>query len=321
MSQKKSFYKTRIAWAGLFFIVAFFIFYVVSFAPSKTFPSDSIVSIHSGDTISEIAAQFKKVGLVRSEFYFKLLAHLFGRSTGVIAGKYYFHEPLSVFSVVNRVLTGAYDIKEQKVLIPEGFTVKDIADKLALEFSDFDRELFLRLAKDKEGYLFPDTYSWLPDVSPTQVLSDMQKNFHKKTAPLSQDVASFGKPLKDVVIMASLLEKEARQMETRKIVAGILWKRIAIGMPLQVDAVFGYIFKRDTYSPSFADLKVDSPYNTYMHKDLPPGPISNPGLDAIVAAITPTVSPYLYYLSDKEGNMHYARTFAEHVANKERYLR
>src|SRR3989344_711131 len=167
-SQKKSFYKTRIAWMGLFLIAVLFVFYAVSFAPPKTFPSDTIVSVYRGDTISDIAIQFKRAGIVRSEFYFKLLAHFFGRSTGVISGKYYFNEPLSVFSVVNRVLTGAYDIKEQKVLIPEGFTVKDIADKLALEFSDFDRELFLRLAKDKEGYLFPDTYSWLPDVSPTQ---------------------------------------------------------------------------------------------------------------------------------------------------------
>ncbi|MBI5005156.1 MAG: endolytic transglycosylase MltG, partial [Candidatus Lloydbacteria bacterium] len=272
-------------------------------------------------TISEVAAQFKKAGLVRSEFYFKLLAHFFGSSTGVIAGKYYFNEPLSIFSVVNRVLTGAYEIKTQKVIIPEGFTVKDIASRILSIFPDFDSELFLRLAKEKEGYLFPDTYSWLPDVSPTQALSDMQKNFHEKIAPLAQTLAAFGKSEKEVIIMASLIEKEARQTDTRRIVAGILWKRLALGMPLQVDAVFPYINGKNTFQLTVEDLKVDHPYNTYTRKGLPPGPISNPGLDSILAAITPTASPYLYYLSDKDGNMHYARTFQAHVANKEKYLR
>lgn len=319
--KKKFFFETRIAWAGLFFVATLFLFYAVSFAPPKSFPSKMFISVHRGDTINDVALQFKQTNLVRSPFYFKLLAHLFGGSTGVIAGKYYFNDPLSVFGVVYRVLTGAYDIKPQKILIPEGTTVKDIARIIALAFPDFDRESFLRLAKDKEGYLFPDTYSWLPDLSPTQVLTDMQKNFNARMAPFSSAIATFGKPEKDVVTMASLIEEEARQMETRKIVSGILWKRLALGMPLQVDAVFPYINGKNTFQLSVEDLKVDHPYNTYTRKGLPPGPISNPGLDSILAAITPTASPYLYYLSDKDGNMHYARTFAEHVANKERYLR
>lgn len=319
--KKKFFFETQSTLAGLFFIVALLLFYTVSFAPPKTFPSQMFISVHRGDTINDVAIQFKQTNLVRSSFYFKLLAHLFGGSTGVIAGKYYFNEPLSVFGVVYRVITGAYDIKPQKIIIPEGFTVKNIADTIAAAFPDFDRELFLRFAKDKEGYLFPDTYSWLPDVSSSQVLADMQKNFNARIAPLSSVLAAFGKPLEDVVIMASILEKEARQTETRKIISGILWKRLDIGMPLQVDAVFPYINGKNTFQLSLEDLKVDHPYNTYTRKGLPPGPISNPGLDSILAAITPTVSPYLYYLSDKDGNMHYARTFAEHVANKEKYLR
>ena len=120
--------------------------------------------------------------------------------------------------------------------------------------------------------------------------------------------------------MASLVEKEARTDANRRIVAGVLWNRLALGMPLQVDAVFGYIFDRDTYSPSFEDLKVDSPYNTYTHKGLPPGPISNPGLESIYAALYPTKTNYLYYLTGRDTLMHYAKTYAEHQANRRKYL-
>jgi len=120
--------------------------------------------------------------------------------------------------------------------------------------------------------------------------------------------------------MASLVEKEARTLENKKLVAGVLWNRIKLHMPLQVDAVFGYINDRDTYAPSFADLTVDSLYNTYTHQGLPPGPIDNPGLDSIEAALYPATSTYLYYLTDKNGVMHYAKTFEEHKKNKEKYL-
>ena len=137
---------------------------------------------------------------------------------------------------------------------------------------------------------------------------------------LLSGIQASGHSLSDIVIMASLVEKEARTDVNRRIVAGVLWNRLALGMPLQVDAVFGYIFDRDTYSPSFEDLKVDSPYNTYTHKGLPPGPISNPGLESIYAALYPTKTNYLYYLTGKDTLMHYARTYAEHVANQTKYL-
>ena len=319
--EKKNFYQTCIAWAIIFCAVTAPFFYWVLFSPPESFPSESLVSIRKGDTVNDIANQFKEKHVVRSAFYFKLLAHLLGGSTGVIAGKYYFNEPLSAFAVVSRVVTGAYNVKLQKIIIPEGFTAKDIAARLMQTFPDFDGNLFLQIAKEKEGYLFPDTYRWLPDVEPIQVVMDMQQNFHKKTAPFSQAIAVFGKPLKDVIIMAALIEKDARQIEKEKIVAGILWKRLSIGMSLQVDAVFPYINGKNTLQLSLEDLKVDHPYNTYTRKGLPPGPISNPGLDAILSTITPTDSPYLYYLSDKGGNMHYARTFDGHLENKEKYLR
>jgi UPF0755 protein len=124
-----------------------------------------------------------------------------------------------------------------------------------------------------------------------------------------------------LVIMASLLEREAKTLADKRMVAGILWNRIKIGMPLQVDAVFGYIHDRATYSPSFDDLHVDSPYNTYLNKGLPPGPIDNPGLDSIIAAATPTKTSDLYYLTGSDGQMHYAKTFEQHKQNRALYLK
>ena len=137
----------------------------------------------------------------------------------------------------------------------------------------------------------------------------MRDNFQKKAGDVGQDT----------VIVASLIEKEVPDSNDRKIVSGILWKRLEIGMALQVDAVFPYITgKREVL---LDDLKIDSLYNTYLYKGLPPGPIANPGLDAIDAARNPKETPYLYYFSGQDGNTHFAKTFAEHLRNKEKYLR
>ena len=129
-----------------------------------------------------------------------------------------------------------------------------------------------------------------------------------------------GKTLREVVIMASLLEKEAAKTEDRRMVAGILWKRISIGMPLQVDAVFPYIIGKNTFDLTRADLKVDSPYNTYKYKGLPVGPIANPGLDSMVAAMTPVKSNYIFYLTDMQSKFHFSVTYAQHLANQKKYL-
>jgi len=120
--------------------------------------------------------------------------------------------------------------------------------------------------------------------------------------------------------MASIIEAEARTTESRRIISGILWKRISLGMPLQVDSTFVYINGKNTYELTSDDLKIDSPYNTYVYKGLPPTPIGNPGLDAILAALYPKTSKYLYFLSSKSGDMYYATTFEQHKRNKELYL-
>jgi UPF0755 protein len=151
-----------------------------------------------------------------------------------------------------------------------------------------------------------------------KTLSD---TFQTKIASLESIIDSFGKPYSQVVIMASILEAEARKLEDRRVIAGILWKRIQMDMPLQVDAPFEYVSSKNTFTLTTADLRLDSPYNTYTRKGLPPTPIGNPGLEAIQAAVTPIESPYLYYLSDKNGVFHYAETHDGHVKNKAKYLK
>ena len=138
---------------------------------------------------------------------------------------------------------------------------------------------------------------------------------------MRDSVAASGHSLDEIIIMASLIEKEARTTQVRRIISGILWNRIGIDMPLQVDAVFGYILNRPTFSPTFDDLKIDSPFNTYRNKGLPPGPIGSPSLDAILAAADPEKNNYLFYLSDPNGVMHYSVTFEEHKANRAAFLK
>jgi UPF0755 protein len=185
------------------------------------------------------------------------------------------------------------------VTIPEGFSLNQIADTVAPKLANFNKTQFLLKAKDLEGYLFPDTYFFLNNANEGDVIKSMSDNFNKKINPLLPEIISSGKTERDIIIMASVIEREAKGDTDRGIIAGILWKRIAIGMPLQVDA-----------APE-----------TYKTKGLPENPIGNPGLLAIQSAIHPKSSPYLYYLHDKNGIVHYAKTFAEHQVNIEKYLK
>jgi len=199
-------------------------------------------------------------------------------------------------------------------------TILQIAKILKLNFESFDEEFFLRLAKDKEGYLFPDTYQFLPNVNPIEVIAVMERTFNNKIKEFLPEIEAQGKTVHDIIVMASIIEEEARTQETRNIISGILWTRIDIGMPLQVDAVFPYIMGKNTFQLTLEDLQVDSPYNTYKYKGLPPGAISNPGISSIMASVRPVKTQYLFYLSDMNGDMHYSNNFESHKRNKAVYL-
>ncbi|MES2014429.1 MAG: endolytic transglycosylase MltG [Patescibacteria group bacterium] len=284
-------------------------------APMNSYPRGSTVLISAGSTITESAHTLEGLHIVRSATVFSLLVQITNGS-GVIAGTYALKERENAVSLAYRFSHGDTGITLVRVTIPEGVTTSEMGDILLKSLGSFDIEKFKELAKKQEGYLFPETYFFLPNISPEEVIAIMRHEFDEKIKPLQEKITTFGRPLGEVVTMASILEKEARQADTRKIVAGILWKRISLSMPLQVDAVFGYILGKSGYAPTLSDLKIASPYNTYLHTGLPPGPIGNPGLEALEDAVSPTKNPFLYYLTDKEGNIYYAKTFAEHVANK-----
>ena len=281
--------------------------------PPAAYPSGSLITIPSGTTIAGAGGLLKEAGALRSPLMFELAVRA-GKGS-IAAGTYALPERESALSLAYRLSHGKTGLAQARVTIPEGTTVAQAADILKVALRDFDTKGFIALAKQDEGYLFPDTYFFLPGTPPETAVQTMRDNFDRHIAPLETQIRAFGRSEADAVIMASLLEKEARQSETRRIVAGILWKRLAIGMPLQTDAVFGYITGTPTHSPSAAELAVDSPYNTYTYKGLPPGPIGNPGAEAIQDAVTPIKTPYLYYVTDKEGNIYYAKTYAEHLAN------
>lgn len=292
-----------------------------AFVPPVDFPVDSIVVITRGASVSDISEQLSDANVIKHPSVLNLILRISGNSSNVKSGAYLFKSPENVFTIANRLATGAYGLPPVRITFPEGVTVRDISEKIVEEMPLISAENVISLGKSQEGYLFPDTYLFPSDATAGSIVDTMRENFDIKIAPLIVDINVSGHSIEDIVTMASLVEKEARTDANRRIVAGILWNRLKFGMPLQVDAVFGYIFNRDTYSPSFEDLKVNSPYNTYTHKGLPPGPISNPGLESIQAAINPAKTNYLYYLTGSDDLMHYATTYSGHVANQNKYLR
>ncbi|MDD5711076.1 MAG: endolytic transglycosylase MltG [Candidatus Colwellbacteria bacterium] len=202
------------------------------------------------------------------------------------------------------------------VTIPEGWTVSEINLYLKGEGVLADEEL----SGDLEGYLFPDTYEFFLDSTAAVVQQKFQDNFSAKLEEIGVDVLR--SDLQNIIIVASLIEKEVQNVQDKRMVSGILWKRLQNEMPLQVDATICYIKDTELCLPITAsDKEIDSEYNTYLYRGLPPGPICNPGADSILAAIQPEESPYWYYLSSGGGGRTiFARTLDEHRQNIIKYL-
>ncbi len=292
-------------------------------APSN-FPIDSIINVESGQTLSAFSQTLEELNIIKSPFAFKSLMYLFGGGRGLMAGDYYLEKNQNAITLAWRFSHSEYNLKNIRITIPEGLNVNEISDlfKKEKKFNHFNAADFKKLASKYEGYLFPDTYLFLPNITAQGVIDAMLLNYQKRIQPLGPEVFVFGRPIKDIINMASIIEVEARTVETREIIAGILWKRLDMGMPLQVDSAFAFVNgEKNSKDLSLDDLKIESPYNTYLHAGLPPTPISNPGINAIEATIHPVKTKYYYYLSDDQGNMHYAVTHDEHVLNKQKYLK
>lgn len=294
----------------IFFLVVFIICYYEFFVPVSDFPINQTFTIQSEDAGGTIFTNLQSQGYIRNTASIKILAKVL-RKNKFYGGEYTFASPASTFEILSQISKRPVSLA---VLIPEGFTKEQIADRLAKYIMHFNRADFL--GKAKEGYLFPDTYYFYAFSTNDEILQEFNNKFNQNT------LENFGRlPTKDEVIIASMLEREAKDPQDMKIISGIIQNRLKIGMALQIDSTVLYGKGAWQDRVFYRDLKKDSDYNTYLNPGLPIGPISNPGLNAISAAMNPAKTDYFYYLTGKDGKMYYAKTAEEHIKNKIKYLR
>jgi UPF0755 protein len=304
---------------GLILLLGLLTITAYSIPPSE-FPRNVIIKIPSGTTVSEAGKILKEKGIIRSTTLYKVYVILINGSSGIQKGDYLFDKSISAISVAHRTANGEQNIQKKKITIPEGSSTKEIATIIKRSIPEFDDKLFVEKAKEYEGYLFPETYYFFPNVTPSEVIKEMRTVFDQEIAIIEDKISMSKRSREDIIIMASILEEEANNAKDRKVISGILWKRIDTGMPIQVDAPFYYTLGKGSLQLLTSDLRADGPYNTYTRKGLPPTPISNPGIASIEASLYPETSAYWFFLSDKSGTMHYAVTHDGHVENKWKYL-
>lgn len=303
----------------VFGVVAGLLYLLAVDAPRAAFPQ--VISIAPGSSVRTATNAVKRYEIVRSRQLLELyITVVMGGK--VVSGDYMFEHPTTLAEVARRITSGEYGGSQIRVTIPEGSTNADIARILAISLPHFSTETFERLAKGKEGYLFPDTYFFFPSVTEAEIIQRMQNNFNTQLADLQPELDASKHSLAEIITMASLIEREAGADPTEQaMISGILWARIQKGMLLQVDAPFWYLLGKGSSELTVSDLRIDSRYNTYRYKGLPPAPIGNPGMAAITAALHPVESNYLFYLHGDDGIVRYATTFNEHVQNKNKYLK
>lgn len=312
-------------WFISFAIVSFvsFILLLVAFlitAPGN-FPTDQSIFIKPGLSAAEITTEVKKTGAVRSSTLLYAILVTFHDPSNIKAGAYAFSEPLNVFGVAARLAEDVPQADLVTLTFPEGYSVHDYSVIAGDTLSNFDQEYFYEQARGYEGYLFPDTYFVPTDFTADSLIELLRNAYKQKTESYRKELITGAMSEEAVITLASIVEREANSPESMRIVAGILKKRLAADMPLQVDASMEYILDKPLKELTAEDLTFDSPYNTYLYRGLPPTPIGNPGLTAITAVLEPEETDYWYYITDNEGEFHYARTLAEHNQNIARYLR
>jgi len=285
--------------------------------------SSKIFVIKRGDTVTEIAKNLEKEDLIRSRVVFYFVVKQLGIDNKIQAGDFRLSPSMNLYEIAQALTKGTLDVW---VTIIEGLRKEEIAQIFSRELNIPESE-FLKYAK--EGYLFPDTYLIPKEASAGAVISILTENFDKKYDEKLRNLArKKGLLDEEVIIIASLVEREAKFAEDRPLVASVILNRLKNNMKLDIDATVQYALG---YQPDLKswwkrnltreDLEIDSPYNTYKNIGLPPTPICNPGLSAIKAVIEAPQTDYLFYLSDKNGKIHFARTLEEHNENIKKYLR
>lgn len=313
----------------------------IFFASNKEIEAKSF-TIEKGQAVKEIALNLKKDGLINDPYVFIFYAILSNKYRKIQAGEYLISSQMSTSRIITLFTKG--ETAKETLTIIEGWDLRDIAKYLKDKNIASEEDIYaitgvpaqegqtIKLNYDflfdkpsdlsVEGYLFPDTYYIDKTDNAESIINKMLANFNNKLTPeLRAEIKKQNKTIFEIVTMASVIEKEVRTLEDKKIVSGILWKRMASGMRLQVDATILYAEDKVGLKIYTKDTQINSPYNTYRVDGLPLGPISNPGIDSIMAAIYPTKTSYYYYLSAPDGTTIFSRTLEEHNYNKNKYLK
>jgi UPF0755 protein len=297
IEQKKS--KSKNWTLNIILVIGFMAIFAYYFLSAPFGNKDVVIHISSGEQANTIYSQLENNNTVRHSLALKIFVKILKRKSGLVTGDYLIKKSSPVWVVAWQIGRGHHNIQPIKVTIREGLTNEEIATLLADKLAGFRRDLFLTEVEGKQGYLFPDTYFFYPLDTGPEIVEKLSNNFEVRIKDVSIEIKNSNKKLSEIITMASILEGEAGGDKDISTISGILWKRISLGMPLQVD--------------------IDK--NTYTNKGLPPKPLNNPGLASIRAAINPESSPYLYYLHEKNGNVHYAVSFDEHKHNISKYLK
>ncbi len=301
-------------------------------------------SVTQGEGVKDIGANLESAGLINNSYVFEWYVYFDKSQSDFLAGEYALSPNKSIKKIVE-ILTSGQSIKENQITTLEGWNSQEIDDYLTAEGIITSGD-FLKISKntnvsniipgnnysfldDKpenmglEGYLFPDTYRIFKDATATDIVEKMLDNFGNKfTNQMKLDAEAGNMSIYEIVTLASIIEKEVSQDSDRKMVASVFYNRLNNNIGLQSDATVNYVTNGDRPQPTAEDLQVDNPYNTYKYRGLPPGPISNPSLSSIMAAIYPEKSDYFYFLSkiNDDGSTVFSKTLEEHLENKAKYL-
>jgi UPF0755 protein len=311
--------KKIIAIAALPLIAALLFLYQFSAPQGKSAEERFVVNLNTEQT--EIIARLKELGYIRNEWSFSLVMQVRGFTGQIRPGGYMISRGFDVWKLADVLVNHPY---QRWVVVPEGLRKEEVADKIAgqLGWPESAREEFVSTAE--EGYLFPDTYLFNLDYTGQETAVRMESNFNEQTVDLFKRAAESHILNNTLVILASIIQREAANEKEMPLIAAIIWNRWLNDMKFEIDATVQYVLgKPGNWWPSVTpqDYKIDSPYNTYLHKGRPPAPICNPGMAALNAVVDAEDTDYFFYLHDSQGQIHPAETYEEHLENIEKYLK
>lgn len=327
----------------IFILIAVFLVLIFSYNRSINRTDNNGIEkqfvIENGQGLGTIARGLKGAELIHSKTYFKVYSVLSGRQGSFRSGDYNLSSKMNIKEIVAELTKPVFLKAEEKITFIEGWNIENYneailksnlenkADFLKQSQKNYSEEFSFLKDKPKnkslEGYLFPDTYRFYVDIKSDDMIKKMLSNFDKKLSEqMRADISAQGKTIFEIVTMASVIEKEVRSANDMKIVSGIFWNRIKNGQALESCATLAYILGVNKSQYSYEDTRINSPYNTYINRGLPAGPIANPGLKAIEAAIYPEHTAYNYFLTASEtGETIFSKTYQEHLNNKNKYIK